>query len=311
MTPYPDFDLESVARYARRRGVALIGHHETGGDVPTYERMMEEAFAQCRRLGIPAVKTGYAGAIFPRGQHHHGQWMVNHYRRVVELAASHRIMLDVHEPIKPTGEERTYPNMMTREGARGMEYNAWSEGNPPGHTTVLPFTRLVAGPMDYTPGIFDVRFDPTMGRSTHTTLANQLALFVVLWSPLQMAADLPENYEGHPAFAFIEAVPCDWDETVGVGGVIGDHVTVARRNGREWFLGTVTDENARTLEVPLSFLEPGMAYAARIYADGPGANTGTDPTSVTIREERVTAGDVLTVALAPGGGQAVQLTPLE
>ncbi len=168
VTPYPDFDLESVARYASRRGVALIGHHETGGDVPSYERMMEEAFAQCERLGIHAVKTGYAGGIFPRGQYHYGQWMVNHYRRVIELAASHRIMLDAHEVIKPTGEERTWPNMMTREAARGMEYNAWSEGNPPEHTTILPFTRIVAGPLDYTPGIFDVRFDRDDGAGART-----------------------------------------------------------------------------------------------------------------------------------------------
>ncbi len=310
VTPYPDFDLESVARYASRRGVALIGHHETGGDVPSYERMMEEAFAQCERLGIHAVKTGYAGGIFPRGQYHYGQWMVNHYRRVIESAASHRIMLDAHEVIKPTGEERTWPNMMTREAARGMEYNAWSEGNPPEHTTILPFTRIVAGPLDYTPGIFDVQFDATMGRSTHTTLANQLALYVVLWSPLQMAADLIENYEGHPAFPFIEAVPCDWDETVGVDGAIGDHVTVARRSGREWFLGSVTDENARALEVALSFLEPGVVYAARIYADGPGADWETNPGSLAIREEQVMAVDTLAVELAPGGGQAVQFTPV-
>jgi alpha-glucosidase len=310
VTPYPDFDLESVARYARQRGVALIGHHETGGDVPTYERMMEEAFALYERLGVHAVKTGYAGGIFPRGQHHYGQWMVNHYRRVIALAAAHRIAIDGHEVVKPTGEERTWPNMMTREAARGMEYNAWSEGNPPPHTTVLPFTRIVAGPLDYTPGIFDIQFDRTMGRSAKTTLAHQLALYVVLWSPLQMAADLVENYEGQPAFAFIEAVPCDWDETVGLDCAIGDYATIARRSGREWFLGSVTDENARTLSVPLAFLEPGAVYRARIYADGPGADWETNPTSIAIREVEVTAGDVLAVALAPGGGQAVQLTPV-
>jgi len=310
VTPYADFDLQSVARYARRRGVALIGHHETGGDVPTYERMMEEAFALYERLGIHAVKTGYAGGIFPRGQHHYGQWMVNHCRRVIERAAARRIMIDGHEVIKSTGEERTWPNMMTREAGRGMEYNAWSEGNPPEHTTILPFTRLVAGPMDYTPGIFDIRFDRTMGRSAKTTLAHQLALYVVIWSPLQMAADLVENYEGHPAFAFVQAVPCDWDETACVDGAIGDHVTIARRRGREWFLGSITDESARTLEVPLAFLEPGTVYLARIYADGPGADWRDDPTSIEIREARVTAGDTLTLSLAPGGGQAVQFTPV-
>jgi len=310
VTPYPDFDLRSVARYAQMRGVALIGHHETGGDVPTYERMMEEAFAQYERLGIHAVKTGYAGGIFPRGQHHYGQWMVNHYRRVIALAAAHRITVDGHEVIKPTGEERTWPNMMTREAARGMEYNAWSEGNPPSHATVLPFTRIVAGPLDYTPGIFDIRFDRTTGRSVHTTLAHQLALYVVLWSPLQMAADLVENYEGQPAFAFIEAVPCDWDETLGLDSAIGDHATIARRNGREWFLGSVTDENARALEVPLTFLEPGTVYLARVYADGPGADWETNPLSISITEAEVTAADTLSLALAPGGGQAVQLTPV-
>ena len=312
VTPYPDFDLPSVARYASERGVALVGHHETGGDVPSYERMLQEAFAQCERLGIHAVKTGYAGGIFPRGQYHHGQWMVNHYQRVVEAAARHRIVLDVHEPIKPTGVERTYPNMMTREGARGQEYNAWSEGNPPSHTATLPFTRIVAGPLDYTPGILGLRYtNASVERSVHSTVANQLALMVVLYSPMQMAADLIENYEGHPAFAFAEAVPCDWDETRALGGEIGDFATIARRSGRDWFIGSITDEFPRTLEVPLSFLEPGVTYRAFIVADGPGAHYEENPEPCEIREATVTAADMLTLDLAAGGGCAVWLAPSE
>ncbi|MCJ7703654.1 MAG: glycoside hydrolase family 97 protein, partial [Anaerolineales bacterium] len=235
--PTPDFDIQAVTAYAASKGVRLIGHHETGGDVPTYERQIDAAFDLYARNGIRAVKTGYAGGIYPRGQHHHGQWMVEHYRMVVEKAAGYGIMLDVHEPIKPTGIRRTWPNMMTREGVRGMEYNAWSEGNPPEHTTILPFTRMLAGPLDYTPGIFDVMFNEYKPNNrVHTTLAKQLALYVTLYSPLQMAADLPENYEGNPAFEFVERVPCTWDETRVLDAAIGDYVVIARRSGDEWFL---------------------------------------------------------------------------
>jgi alpha-glucosidase len=310
VTPYPDFDLPAVVAYARSKGVVIIGHHETGGDVPTYEKQLDKAFSLYSDLGVPAVKTGYAGAIYPRGYHHHGQWMVRHYRMVVKKAAEYRLMLDVHEPIKDTGISRTYPNMMTREGVRGTEYNAWETGNPPEHMTILPFTRMLAGPLDYTPGIFDLTFDAHKPNNrVHSTLANQLALFVVLYSPMQMAADLIENYEGHPAFTFIEAVPVAWDETRVLNGEIGDYVTIARRSGAEWYIGSITDENARVLSVDLKFLEPGRAYTARIYADAPDAHYETNPTAYEIREQCVTRDTILNLELAPGGGQAIALIP--
>ncbi len=310
VTPYHDFDLDEVVRYGRERGVSIIGHHETGGDVPGYEKMLDQALGLYARLGVPAVKTGYAGGIYPRGQHHHGQWMVRHYRRVVEAAAERHIVLDVHEPIKPTGIERTYPNMMTREGVRGMEYNAWSDGNPPEHTTILPFTRMLAGPLDYTPGIFDLTFDRYKPNNrVHTTLAKQLALYAVLESPLQMAADLPENYEGNPAFEFIELVPTTWDETRVPDAAIGDFAFFARRSGDAWYLGAVTDEEARVLREPLTFLEPGTIYVARTFADGADADWETNPYPVDIASVLVDQDTWLALALAAGGGFAAEVRP--
>jgi alpha-glucosidase len=312
VTPYDDFDLDEVVRYGRQKGVSIIGHHETGGDVPTYERQIDFAFRLYRDAGISAVKTGYAGKIRPSGQHHHGQWMVNHYRMVVEKAAKYQVVLDVHEPIKPTGLSRTYPNMMTREGARGMEYNAWSEGNPPEHETILPFTRMLAGPLDYTPGIFDLTFDEYKPQNrVRSTLARQLALYVVLYSPLQMAADLIENYEGKPAFDFIAEVPVDWDETRVLNGEIGDFVTIARRSGESWYIGSITDEAERVLTARLSFLQSGTTYRARIYADTPDTHWETNPTGIEIRDELVDAGTILTLQLAGAGGQAISITPVE
>jgi hypothetical protein len=312
VTPYPDFDLERVVEYGREKGVVLIGHHETGGDVPGYEKQIDAAFALYEKLGVPAVKTGYAGKIFPRGQYHHGQWMVRHYRMVVEKAARHRLMLDVHEPVKPTGTSRTYPHMMTREGVRGTEFNAWSEGNPPEHTTILPFTRMLAGPLDFTPGIFDLTFDEYKKENrVRSTLANQLALYVVLFSPVQMAADLPENYENQPAFEFIREVPVTWDETRVVNGEIGDFITIARRSGDRWYIGSITDENKRILTIDLSFLDDGRKYQARVYADGEDADWETNPRSIDIHDESVTSDTMLTVSLAPGGGQAITITPVE
>jgi len=237
--------------------------------------------------------------------------MVFHYRRILEKAANARIMLDVHEPIKPTGISRTYPNMMTREGVRGMEYNAWSEGNPPEHTTILPFTRMLAGPLDYTPGIFDLTFDEYKSDNrVHTTIAKQLALYVVLLSPLQMAADLPENYEGHPAFEFIERVPSTWDETRVLDAAIGDYVVIARRSGDEWYLGGITDEEGRTLEVSLDFLAAGRPYRARIFRDGTDAHWETNPISVDVSTLEVEAEDTMTLDLAPGGGAAAYFAPV-
>ncbi len=312
VTPYGDFDLPAVAAYAREKGVALIGHHETGGDVPSYEKQLERAFSLYTSNGIHAIKTGYAGGIYPRGHHHHGQWMVRHYRHVVERAAAHRITLDAHEPIKPTGISRTWPNMMTREGVRGTEYNAWSDGNPPEHATILPFTRMLAGPADYTAGIFDVLFDRYRpDHRVHTTVAKQLALMVLLYSPLQMAADLPENYEGNPAFAFVEDLPTTWDETRAPLGVIGDYAGVLRRSGDAWWAGVVTDKEGRSLDLPLDFLEKDRSYEVTIYRDGDGAHWETAPDRVEIDTRTVKHGETLALKLAPGGGQAIRFRPFD
>jgi len=236
--------------------------------------------------------------------------MVRHYRMVVEKAAQYGIMIDAHEPIKPTGISRTYPNMMTREGVRGTEYNAWSDGNPPEHVTILPFTRMLAGPLDYTPGIFDLTFDEYKpDNHVRSTLANQLALYVILYSPLQMAADLIENYDRHPAFEFIKQVPVDWNETRVLDARIGDYVAIARRDGRNWYIGCVTDENARTLDLDLSFLEADTRYKATIYADGPGCDFEVNPAVYEIRRLEVGADTTLKVKMARGGGQAIVLKP--
>ncbi len=306
-TPYPDFNLKEVARYARQKGISLIGHQESGGNVPQYERQLTAALDLYQSLGIHAVKTGYAGKMHPSGQHHHGQWMVRHYRRVVQEAAKRQIMIDAHEPIKPTGIRRTWPNMMTREGVRGMEYNAWSDGNPPEHTTILPFTRMVAGPLDYTPGIFNIKFDPSGKHRVYTTLAKQLALYVVLFSPLQMAADLIENYRHQPAFRFIEEVPTNWDETLPLQAKIGDYVSVARRKGNDWFIGTITDEHPRQMQIALGFLTPNRTYEADIYEDSPQTDYDTNPTAIRIRHRRVSSNDTLRVKMTRSGGQAVHL----
>ncbi len=317
---YPDYDLRGLAAYAKQKGVKLIAHNETSGGIQNYERQMEEAFALYQSLGIDAIKSGYVTDTTAEGHSHHSQFMVNHYRKVIETAAKYHIMLDVHEPIHDTGERRTWPNMMSREGARGQEYNAWGGegGNPPEHETILFFTRLLAGPMDFTPGVFDILIERGTGRPRRpdesrirTTLAKQLALYIVLYSPLQMAADLPENYERQPAFQFIRDVAVDWDESRVLEGKIGDYVVVARkaRNSPEWFLGAITDEEGRTFDIPLSFLPKGGSYVAEVYADGPGAHWLTNPLPVTISRRTVNANSRLRVALAPGGGQAVRIRP--
>jgi alpha-glucosidase len=317
---YPDYDLAEVAAYARQRGVRLIVHNETSGGIENYERQLDSAFALYRSLGLDAVKSGYVTDTTGEGHSHWSQYMVRHYRRVIETAARYGIMLDVHEPIHDTGERRTYPNMMTREGSRGQEYNAWGGdgGNPPEHETILFFTRLLAGPMDFTPGIFDLLIERGTGRPrrpeeprVRTTLAKQLALYVTIYSPLQMAADLPENYERQPAFQFIRDVAVDWDTTRVLGARIGDYVVVARRErgAQTWFVGAITDEEGRTLDVPLSFLTPGRRYVAEIYADGPNAHWLTNPLPVTITRRAVTAATRLRLVLAPGGGQAIRIRP--
>ncbi len=318
--PYPDYDLPGVAAYARQRGVRLIAHNETSGGIENYERQLDSAFALYRSLGIDAVKTGYVTDLTSEGHSHYSQYMVRHYRRVIEAAARYGIMLNVHEPMHDTGERRTWPHMMTREGSRGQEYNAWSGdgGNPPEHETILFFTRLLAGPMDFTPGILDLWLERGTGRArgpeeprVRTTLAKQLALYVVLYSPMQMAADLPEHYVDQPAFRFIRDVAVDWDTTRVLDGRIGDYVVVARRErgGQTWFLGAITDEEPRTLDVPLAFLTPGRRYVAEIYADGPGAHWNDDPFPLAVSRRTVTAATRLRVALAPGGGQAIRIRP--
>ncbi len=320
-TPYPDFDLEGLADYAQARGTRLIGHHETGAAVANYEAQMEAAFALYQRLGINTVKTGYVGwgqgiSRFDEAgdlvgkEWHHGQFMVEHYRRVVQTAARYSIMLNVHEPIKDTGIRRTYPNMMTREGARGQEYNAWDD-NPPDHVTVLPFTRLLAGPMDYTPGVLALDFPQFRPNRVDHTLAKELALYVVIYSPLQMAADLIENYDNQPSFEFILDVPVDWHETRVLHASIGEYLTVVRRerDGDAWFLGSITDEQGRSLSALLDFLPPGETYVAQIYADGEGAHWLTNSYSLVIESYLVDSQTVLDIELAPGGGQAVRFYP--
>jgi alpha-glucosidase len=324
-TPYPDFDIKEVARYAAEKGVRIIGHHETGGAVMNYERQMSDAFAYYERLGVRQVKTGYVqwGTGIKRidehgrvqGEWHHGQHMVRHHQKVVEEAAKHRISINIHEPIKDTGLRRTYPNLMTREGARGQEYDAWSAdgGNPPDHTTILPFTRLLSGPMDFTPGIFDLFYDDLKPNNrVNTTLAKQLAHYVIIYSPLQMAADFPENYEARPGpFKFIVDVPADWADTRVIHARIGDYVTIARldRNSADWYLGSITDEYGRVLEAPLSFLDKGTTYLAQIYGDGLNADWVMNPYDIGITEMLVDNSTTLTLRLAPGGGQAIRFTP--
>ncbi len=320
--PYPDYNLRELADYARQKGVGIIAHNETSGGLANYERQMEEAFALYRSLGIKAIKSGYVIDTIPGGHSHYSQEMVRHHRKVFETAARYGIMMNVHEPIHDTGERRTYPNMMTREGARGQEYNAWAGdgGNPPEHETILFFTRMLAGPMDFTPGVFDILISSTDGNPRppewariRTTLAKQLALYVVLYSPLHMAADLVENYANQPAFQFIRDVAVDWERTHVLEGRIGDYVVVARqqRGGPDWFIGAITDEEARSFEVPLSFLPPNQRYVAEIYADGPDAHWLHNPLPVAISQEPVTAGSTLTVRLAPGGGQAIRIRPAQ
>ena len=315
---YPDFDLEALSRYARSKGVVLIGHHETSGNAAHYEEQLGDAFDLYQRVGVPAVKTGYvadasqAKVTGADGQRHYawheGQDMARHHLKVVTEAAKRHIAVNPHEPIKDSGLRRTYPNWITREGARGMEFSAWGQpGNPPEHEANLVFTRLLAGPMDYTPGIFGMKTRSTDGIAT--TWAKQLSLYVVIYSPLQMAADLLENYEKNPApFQFIKDVPVDWDDTRVLNGEVGDYVTIARkeRGGDNWYLGALTDEDGRTLSVPLSFLEQGRRYTAQIYRDGDQAHWKTAPQDIVIEERTVTRADTLALKLAPGGGQAIR-----
>ena len=323
--PYPDFDLEGLTAYARERGVRIIGHHETSGDLTNYENQMEDAFALYERVGVAQVKTGYvadAGDLVrydedgtPRYEWHYGQYAVNHHLRVVQTAAEHHISINAHEPVKDTGVRRTYPNWIAREGARGQEYNAWGQPpNPPEHTAMLAFTRMLSGPMDFTPGIFNLVPRDDVPARVQTTLARQLALYVVLYSPIQMAADLPEHYEARPdAFQFIRDVPTDWEESIALQGEPGDFIVFARqeRGGPDWYLGAATDEAPRLVSVPLDFLAEGQRYEAQIYRDGDDANWEDNPYAIIIETRPVSAGDTLDLSLAPGGGAAVRFMALE
>ncbi|MDA3929973.1 MAG: glycoside hydrolase family 97 catalytic domain-containing protein, partial [Prolixibacteraceae bacterium] len=254
VTPYPDYDLQEVVRYGREKGVELIMHHETSAAVRTYAAQMDTAYALMQSLGIHSVKTGYVGKIIPKGEYHHGQWMVNQYQKAIETAAKYQVAINAHEPIKATGKRRTWPNIIAREGLRGQEFNAWASdgGNPPEHLPIVAFTRMLAGPIDFTPGIFDIKLNPYKpNNQVSTTLAQQLALYVIIDSPVQMAADLIENYEDNPAFQFISDVGVDWEQTKVLNGEVGDYVTIAReeRETGNWFLGSITDENERSFQI--------------------------------------------------------------
>ncbi|MBQ0908024.1 glycoside hydrolase family 97 protein [Flavobacterium sp. F-328] len=315
-TPYPDFDIAALSAYAKEKNVKMIMHHETSGSVSNYERHLDRAFDLMKKYDYPAVKSGYVGRIIPRGEFHDGQSMVNHFNFVVKRAADYKIMINSHESSRPTGVGRTYPNYIAAEAARGNEFNAWSVGNPPAHETILPFTRQLGGPMDYTPGIFEVKmsyYDKNKTEQVHTTLAKQLALYVTMYSPLQMAADLLENYEKYPdAFQFIKDVETDWDESKYLEAEPGDYVTVARKTkGKEtWFLGAITDENARTSEVKLDFLTPGKKYKATVYADAANAHWKNNPIAYQIKTMTVTSKSKLKLILAAGGGTAVSFEPI-
>ncbi len=307
---YPDFDMHEVTRYGLQKGVRFIGHTETWGNASLLESQMEQAFNWFERLGIRAVKTGYVGHYFDGKELAKSQYGIRHYRKVIECAAKHHIMIDNHEPAMPTGIQRTWPNLMTQEGVRGQEYNAWDRrgGNPPSHTVTLPFTRGLAGPTDFTPAIFNFS-EIVPGTHPHSTLAKQLGEFVVIYSPLQMAADAIVNYEGQPALSFIESCPTTWSRTLVPNGEIGKYITIARkeRGGDSWFIGSITNEEARSLEVSLDFLDEGATYRAIIYEDGPEADFERNPYEMTIRQIAVTKADTLHLRLARSGGAAVRI----
>ncbi|WP_428829218.1 glycoside hydrolase family 97 protein [Pontibacter actiniarum] len=310
-TPYPDFDVKELQRYAASKGVKVMMHHETSGSATNYERRLDKAFQFMQDNGYNSVKTGYVGKIIPRGEHHDSQWMVNHYIHVAETAADYKVMVNSHEAVRPTGLHRTYPNWIAQESARGTEFEAMG-GLAPEHATILPFTRLMGGPMDYTPGIFqtDLSYYGTGNQRVNTTLVKQLAYYVTMYSPLQMAADLPENYKRFPdAFQFIKDVAVDWDDTYVQEAEPGDYVTIARKakGKNEWYVGGITDENARTATVAFDYLPKGKNYIATIYADAKDASWNKNPQQYTVRKVLVNSKSVLKQPLAPGGGVAVSI----
>ena len=315
-TPYPDYNLKEINDYAKSKGIKMIMHHETSGSVANYERHLDRALNLMKDYGYPAAKSGYVGRIIPRGEFHDGQTMVNHFNFVAKRFADYKMMLNSHESSRPTGYSRTYPNYIAAEAARGNEFNAWSNGNPPMHETILPFTRLLGGPMDYTPGIFEIKmsvYDKSKTEQVHTTLAKQLALYVTMYSPLQMAADLPENYEKYPdAFQFIKDVAVDWQDSKYLEAEPGDYLTVARKDKKseKWFLGAITDENARTTEIKLDFLSPNKKYKAIIYQDSKTADWKNNPISYEIKTLEVNSKSKIKLNLAKGGGTAISFQPI-
>ncbi|MPT33235.1 MAG: glycoside hydrolase family 97 protein [Chryseobacterium sp.] len=316
ITPYPDFDIKMLNDYAHSKGIKLIMHHETSGSASNYERWADKAFQLMNKYGYDAVKTGYVGNIIPRGEHHYSQWTINHYRRIIEKAAEYKIMVNSHESVRPSGESRTYPNWIAAEAARGTEFEAFA-GNNPDHQTILPFTRWMGGPMDYTPGIFQTKLDyyfPGDNRFVKTTLAKQLALYVVMYQPLQMAADLPENYAKHmDAFQFIKDVAADWDDTKILSAEPGDYIHTARKaKGTDnWFVGGITDENARDFTVDFSFLDKGRKYEATIYEDGKNADYINNPQSYHIYKKTIDSKTKLPVHLVRSGGYAISVKPVK
>ncbi len=316
MTPYPDYNFKEVMAYAKEKGVEVIMHHETSAAPRTYEKQMNEAYDFMKSNGMNSVKTGYVGKIIPEGEYHHGQWMVNHYQKVLTEAAAKKIAINAHEPIMATGKRRTYPNAIAREGLRGQEFNAWATdgGNPPEHLSTIAFTRMLAGPIDFTPGVFNIKFDEFKpNNQVNTTLAHQLALYVVIYSPIQMACDLPEHYmkdgEIHPAFKFISDVGVDWDMTKVLNAEIADHVVIARKEkgSGNWFLGGITDENARDLKINFDFLEEGDTFSATIYKDAPDSHYNNNPEAYVIENMDVNSNTEIDIKLAAGGGFAISL----
>lgn len=311
VTPYPDYDIEEVIRYGKEKGVQLIMHHETSAAPRTYDQQMDTAYQFMQKLGIHAVKTGYVGPIIPKGEHHHSQWMVQHYHRAELAGAKYQVAVNAHEPIAATGLRRTWPNIIAREGLRGQEFNTWSieKGNPTDHLTIVPFTRMLSGPIDYTPGVFKRDLRPYRDNELNTTLGHELALYVVIYSPVQMIADLPEHIGDHPGMQFVRDVGVDWEQTEVLDGEIGEFVVIAReeRSSGNWFLGAVTDEDARMVDVTFDFLPEGQVFEAKLYLDGPAAGYRSNLTDLRVETREVRKGDKLTLALAPGGGAAVSL----
>mgnify|MGYP001160769472 FL=1 len=332
--PHPEFDHKLVRNYAKEKNIRIVGHHETGTQIENYESQLDSAFAYCKRNGIRVVKTGYVndgsknikrtgadGKIYK--EWHHGQYMVEHFRKVLETAAKYEVSIVVHEPIKDTGLRRTYPNMVSREGARGQEFNGFmgiNDNNKPNHTTILPFTRLISSPMDYTPGIFNLMeyryFAPdnrkiNLNHHIPSTISKELALYVVIYAPVQMAADLPENYEGHPAFQFIKDVPTDWEHSICVNGEIGEYITMARKDiaSDDWYLGSISNEKSRELRISLSFLDSDKKYNATVYRDPESGGWKKRPEEVVIENRYVTSKTELEIVLPKGGGQAIRFSP--